>query len=148
MKKQANKKTKKSTDFQIMDRCRYSIDGIYVGKSVLAGGRGVFAARDFREGDIIELSPSIKVDKNPDALTYTNMCNYVFSNTNRDMDDNAYVGLGYTSLYNHREIPNAVFDVMDTIIIITAVKRIYEGEEIFVSYGWDTDKLDFGNSKK
>jgi hypothetical protein len=43
--------------------------------------------------------------------------------------------LGYGSLYNHSYEPNAAYDLTtDGLIIITAIKPIKKGEEIFVNY--------------
>ena len=77
------------------------------------------------------------MSRNPDLLTYTNLSNYVFESENSE----TYIGLGFTSLYNHDHYPNAEFTVMDYIITIHARRPIVAGQEIFVDYGWDDETM-------
>ena len=59
-------------------------------------------------------------------------------------DEKSAVGLGYCSMYNHSDKPNASWYVLDeSTLRIKARKDIEAGEEIFISYGddyWDTRK--------
>jgi len=111
---------------------------VFVGPSVV-GGRGVYAAVNFEKGDIIEVAPAIRITRNADLLQHTNLEYYVFATE----DDGAQIlALGYASMYNHKQIPNAEFHVLDDMVIITAKKDINGSEEIFVNYGWDDDTLE------
>ena len=103
-------------------------------------GRGVFAARDFHAGDIIEICPVIVLSSADAAkLDNTYLYNYYFGWG----DDNkaAAIALGYGSLYNHSTSSNAFYqkNLTDCTISIIAVKAIAPEDEILITYN-------FGNS--
>jgi hypothetical protein len=54
----------------------------------------------------------------------------------------ACLALGYGSLYNHTEIPNAevTFDLSEFTIIVIASQPIEAGEEIFINYQGGVEK--------
>ena len=53
-------------------------------------------------------------------------------------DEKSAVGLGYCSMYNHSDNPNANWHVINSEKIkIKAARDIDVGDEIFVSYGDD-----------
>lgn len=116
----------------------YRINDIHVKKSQVGGkyGRGVFADRNFKAGEIIELCPYIedKIDKFQGTVR-----DYVFS---KDSEQKiAVVAFGYASLYNHSDEPNAKWEVTDDHVKISATKDINKDKEILVSYGdvyWDS----------
>ena len=112
---------------------------IYIKKSEKGGklGRGVFASKDFTVGEIIELSPYIEDDiENFKGV----MRDYVFKK-----DDKAIAVLGYVSLCNHMDEPNALWKIIDSNFVIIARYIIKKDEEIFISYGngyWDSRNLE------
>ncbi len=100
-------------------------------------GRGVFALKDYRKGDLIEVCPCIE-DKMANFLGKAR--DYLFK-----YDENtALLAFGYCSLYNHSDNYNALWTVMSKEKIkIYATRDIKEGEEIFISYGnpyWNSRK--------
>jgi SET domain-containing protein len=104
------------------------------------GSRGVFADRDYKPGEILEVCPCIK-QENKDLSG--RILDYLFHfNENESL-----IAFGYCSMYNHIDDPNAEWEVInENQVKIVVKKHIKEGEEIFVSYGdeyWDTR-----NSKK
>ena len=111
---------------------------IYIAPSPTKHGRGIFASRDFSEGEIIERVPTLDVSMaDCDALK-----DYVFQH---GTDENMrVVALGYLSLYNHDDDYNCDYsqDETDTHIVVRARRHIRAGEEIFVTYGdaWWTSR--------
>lgn len=107
----------------------YLNSNVYIKNSKYGGtgGRGVFANKDFKKNDIVEIAPFI-LDK------YTkvkgNMKDYIFAHG----DDVALV-LGLVSLYNHSDDPNVIINFVDSYVNIIAVKDINKDEEILISYG-------------
>src|SRR5215813_10897040 len=98
-------------------------------------GRGVFARRSIRKGDLIERSPVIVVPRQEwTTIEHTILSNYVFDWGENEED--AAVALGYVSIYNHSYTPNAELTecLDDAIIEVSALRDIAEGEEIFVNY--------------
>ena len=134
------KRQTKKSNVRITQPIKYQNYRVYVGESQVAG-RGVFALMDFEEGDIIECAPLLKLEKCSELLYYTELKNYIFSHSDNEDDNAAYLGLGYTSLYNHAPLPNATFMVADDVVLIYAKKYIKENEEIFVNYGWPDSML-------
>lgn len=58
------------------------------------------------------------------------------------------VGMGYVSIANHADQPNAEFDVTTDVVVVRAIKNIPPGKEITVDYGWDeADWLEIGSPK-
>jgi hypothetical protein len=136
MKKKTHKKSK--TDINKISVARKFFNTkVFVGPS-LVGGRGVYAAVDFDKGDIIEIAPAIRINRNANLIQHTNLEYYVFAS---EEEGTQLLALGYASMYNHKQIPSAEFHVLDDMVIITAKKSIEAGDEIFVNYGWDDDTL-------
>ena len=101
-----------------------------INKSTInGGGRGIFATKDYKEGEIIEICPCIKTET---ALIEGKCRDYLFGFD----DETSLIGFGYCSIYNHSDDYNARWEVIDEYKIkIIAEKNIIAGEEIFVSYG-------------
>jgi uncharacterized protein len=94
-------------------------------------GYGVFANKRFAPHELIEEAPGIELSAK-ENLNIT-IQDRVFSKT----DDSFIFPLGYATLYNHANQPNATFDLdqKDNCISIVALTHITEGEEIFINYG-------------
>jgi SET domain-containing protein len=109
-------------------------------------GRGIFAARRFEPGEMIEVCPVIALSE-ADARTLdgTGLYDYYFGWGNDGQA--AAIALGYGSLYNHSFTPNAVHrkDAENGTVSIIAVKPISLGEEIFIRYqtGGDEQRMWF-----
>ena len=104
-------------------------------------GLGVYAKESIRDGEAIEIAPLIVVDS--DVMSVDNLNDYVFT-LNKEKDQYA-IALGYGSIYNHSDDPNADWhlDPEKEQLRIVAIKDIQEGQEITVSYGtsyWETRK--------
>jgi SET domain-containing protein len=107
------------------------------------GGRGVFARRDVAEGEVIERVPVLLIPRTQVfgpteiARRAARISWYVFSwlKTKRDY---VALSLGYGSIYNHSDTPNAKYlmyppDAMEFV----AIRPIRAGEEVLVDYHGD-----------
>ena len=107
---------------------QYIVPSININYSEKYKSKGVFATKNYKKDDIIELCPCIQVNSNTGGLVR----DYLFYLN----DKFSLLGLGYCSLYNHSDDNNAKFNIIDNKKIrITCVKDINEGEEITVNYG-------------
>ena len=108
-------------------------------KSSCAGGRGAFATKDIKKGEVVEACPII-IEKRSNVPYHSTIDNYVFSTKNKD---ELAVAFGYCSMFNHRNDPSVTWkmDEDNKKLVLTALKDIKKGEELFVSYGnnyWET----------
>lgn len=106
-------------------------------RKVNGKGRGVFALKNFRKGEVIEECPVI-----PLTIKESRICNqtileyYLYPwKTNRDRA----VITGYGFLYNHSFEPNARYDyrLAQNQLVYRAIRTIKRGEEITVNYNGD-----------
>lgn len=92
-------------------------------------GYGVFALKNFKQGEIIEECPTLLLTTAPssDLSTYT---------VPWENDDTFAIPLGHGCVYKRAELPNATYDVdkNNQLITFKALKKIYKGDEIFVYY--------------
>jgi len=114
---------------------------IILKKSRIAkAGRGVFATRNIRKGEIIETCPVILVSKrDPSNVDGVVMLRYFFYfGPGRKLKSAIAVVLGFGSLYNHSYEPNAKYvrRVSKRVVEFVAVKDIKKGEEITVNYNF------------
>src|SRR5580658_3555941 len=104
-------------------------------------GRGVFAARRFRVGEVIEVCPVIALSSDDAArLDDTHLYNYYFGWGAENKG--AAIALGFGSLYNHSYDPNANYrkSEADSTISVIAVKPIAPDDEILIKYNFgDTE---------
>lgn len=99
---------------------------LLVKKSTIQG-YGVFADEDIQPNMIIEEGYLLETEGRDIRLA-----NYIFG-----YDQKSLLALGFGSIYNHSEHPNAdyVCDPVLSIITFRANRFIKRGEEIFISYG-------------
>ena len=106
-------------------------------------GRGVFAGKDFKRGELIEICPVIVVPDFARALNWMGhdgmMEQYYFD---YDGGDRSCLALGYGSLYNHANNSNAHYEINRDAkeIIIMALRNIKKGNQIYINYGYDPVK--------
>ncbi len=96
-------------------------------------GRGVFARRLIRRGEVIERVPVLVLtaDEVKEPEKWTGLASYCF-----DWGEGTLaLALGYGSLYNHSYQPNARYDDHDRqTMVFTAIADISTGDEITVNY--------------
>ncbi|MBA4187298.1 MAG: SET domain-containing protein-lysine N-methyltransferase [Planctomycetaceae bacterium] len=109
---------------------------LYVRK-VRGMGRGVFAGRAFRKGEIIEVCPVIRLPNPTAGLPGGGLEHYVFKWGTGGVE--LAVALGYGSLYNHSPNFNARFTPRTARddIVFRAARDIAVGEQILIDYEWD-----------
>ncbi|HKC05181.1 MAG TPA: SET domain-containing protein-lysine N-methyltransferase [Patescibacteria group bacterium] len=113
-----------------------SSDKIYVAKSKITNaGRGVYAIRNIKKGEIIEKCPIIEVPKNDMAnLSESILVTYFFYFGKKK--ERLAVALGFGSIYNHSYMPNSTYkiNVDEKIISFIAIKDIEKDGEITFNY--------------
>ena len=113
------------------------MDGLEI-RSTPSAGRGVFAARDFSAGQVIERSPVIAMPaRDVSAVKDTLLARYSF----QWAEGGVALALGYGSLYNHASNPNCVYWTIkgEGEIEFVALVDIQAGEELRVNYNGNPD---------
>jgi uncharacterized protein len=101
-------------------------------------GRGIFATREIKKGELIHVAPVIVSPKEEyKYLKKTIMIEYVFW-WGEDNEECA-LALGYGSLFNHSFTPNALYklNLINQTIDIFAYTNIKTGDEILINYNGD-----------
>jgi uncharacterized protein len=102
-------------------------------------GRGVFAAQDIEEQEIIESCPVIEMSlEDSHRLKETQLKNYYFMWGPGEEKERVAICLGFGSMYNHSYKPNATYSkkLADHVIEFVAIKPIKKGEEVTVNYNY------------
>ncbi len=100
-------------------------------------GRGVFALKNIKKSEVIEVAPLIVLEFSEFIGTnWNSMFDYYFW-----LDDFVVLALGYGSLYNHTDENNAKYEINKDKkeMKITALKDISKGEEVFLNYKGSSD---------
>ena len=103
-------------------------------------GRGVYATRDIKTGELIEVSPVlISCENEWKYIKKTVLFDYVF--TWGENYEHTAIALGYGSLFNHSYNPNASFsnNTENLSIDFYAISDIKCGEEITINYNEDAE---------
>ncbi len=129
-------------------RSAYFIGSIEVKKSSTALGLGVFATDDISKYTCIEaapyisFTPALMLEWEETGLGSHILKNYIFKGPNAEH----VLSLGYGSIYNHDPEPTAKWEWREKpnkAHLFYAIKDIKKGEEIFIRYNIDSNKLDF-----
>ncbi len=113
---------------------------VYISNSKIPNaGRGVFAVRDIKKGEIIEKCPIIEVSKHDTSNLKESLLVTYFFYFGKKKDRLAVV-LGFGSLYNHSYKPNATFNVKtaEKIVDFIALNNIKKDTEITFNYRHDS----------
>ena len=106
-------------------------------------GRGVFAGKKYKRGEIIEQAPVIVIPGSELQYIKDTVLNdyYFIWGQDKDKLKTGAIALGYGSLYNHSYSPNATFNKRhkDLVIEFKALQDIEEGEEITINYNGDPE---------
>ncbi len=102
-------------------------------------GRGVFALRDFKVGQIVESCPVINItpkERKQIEKTIFNYYIYPWRSTR-----SGSLVLGYGSIYNHSFTPNADWkqNFKTNSMVYRAIEPIKKGEEITINYNGEPD---------
>jgi SET domain-containing protein len=102
-------------------------------KRIKGKGRGVFARRPIKKGEVIERVPMIVMSAKEyeEDLSGSRLSHYCFAWGRNQVA----LALGYGSIYNHSYSPNARYeDVGPQTKVFLALRAIESGEEITVNY--------------
>jgi len=117
-------------------------DKIYIGQSrIVNAGRGVYARRNIKRGEIIERCPVIEVPKNDVSNLRESILVTYFFYFGKNKERLA-IALGFGSIYNHAYEPSATYKIKHTgkIIDFVALKDIKKDDEITVNYNYGNQK--------
>lgn len=112
---------------------------IKIGSSKIPNaGRGVFATRNIRKGELIERCPAIpfSIDDPANADGSLLLRYFFYFGSGKNVKKGLAVLFGYGSLYNHSYEPNAKYirrpsrKIMDFV----AIRNIKKGQEITTNY--------------
>lgn len=109
-------------------------DKIYISESEIENsGRGVFALREIKKGELIETCPYIEISTSDSLVKMgTELLTYLIFFGK----DKAALPLGFGAIYNHSTTPNAKYKInsKQNIIEFTALKNINKNAEITFDY--------------
>ncbi len=115
---------------------------IYIAQSRIANaGRGVYAKRDIKKGEIIEICPVIEVPKHDVSnVRESTLVTYFFYFGKKK--ERLVIALGFGSIYNHTYEPNARYkeNHKEKTIDFIALKNIKKDDEITVNYNYGNPK--------
>ena len=101
-------------------------------------GFGIFTSENIDAGTIIETAPVIVLSKDErKLLDQTLLHDYIFE-WGKDSRQ-CCMALGYVPVYNHSYRSNCEYemDFENEIIKIKTIRKIEEGEELFINYNGD-----------
>jgi len=119
-------------------------DKVYINKSGIPNaGRGVYARRDIKKGEIIERCPIIEVPKHDVSNLKESILVTYFFYFGRSKERLA-IALGFGSMYNHSYKPNATYKIKhgEMIIDFIALDDIKKDSEITFNYSNGSDTKD------
>jgi SET domain-containing protein len=101
------------------------------------GGYGVYAKKNIRAGEVLEMAPFIEVPRNIVYGQKNLLQDYVF--TSHLNKNHVIVVFGYGSMYNHSLKNNAYYRISshnpNRFLEYVALTDIPRGTEILISYG-------------
>lgn len=100
-------------------------------------GKGVFASRNIKKGEIIEIAPILVLEFSDFIDTKWNLLfEYYFW-----MDDYVALALGFASMYNHSKDANCKYELNkeEKTITFTATKDISKDSEVYFNYKGSTN---------
>jgi len=110
-------------------------------------GRGVVATQDIAKDEIIEICPIIFLSEKEIEFFEKENTTLKFYFLEQYAINKYCLMLGYGSLYNHSQNPNADIDYninnIQNYVIFQAIKDIKTGEEIVFDYEFDNNKEEF-----
>jgi SET domain-containing protein len=104
-------------------------------------GRGVMALQHMHAGDVIAICEVLPLSPEDTKLVnQTELQYYTFVYNKETAQDCLVLGLG--EIFNHSDDANASYKLEDyagrKMMVFTALKAIYAGEQVFTNYNQDT----------
>lgn len=99
-------------------------------------GRGVFALRDLRKGEVLEIAPVVPVSKSSVVENGEAPDGYLLEWDGNYEDEEYCMPLGYVMMYNHNDQPNIMIDpdYEEYTMTVVALRDIKKGEELCWNY--------------
>lgn len=114
----------------------FSSGKVYVSQSKIhKAGRGVFAGVAIKKGEIIERCPVIEIPEHEGpSVNESILVTYIYYLGKKK--ERLLLALGFGSIYNHTDTPNAKYNekYKEKIIDFIAIKDIKKNQEITVNY--------------
>lgn len=104
-------------------------------------GRGVFASVAIKKGEVIERCPVIEIPEHDElSVNQSMLVTYMYYLGKRK--ERLMIALGFGSIYNHTDTPNAAYNAKykEKIIDFIAIKEIKKNQEITVNYNQGKQK--------
>lgn len=100
-------------------------------------GRGVFASKNYKKGDVVE--ECIVLLDYTEEISETIFNDYSWGDTHNDKEVSIVPVTGKCNLLNDSDNYNVdtIYDLDKTIMTLTANRDIKKGEELYISYGDD-----------
>lgn len=114
--------------------------GLYV-RLTKGMGLGVFAGKRIRKGEIIERCPVLPLTRPEERKVQSiSLRDYTFAWGVRPCL--SCIALGWGSLYNHSDDPNATYRQIKSRkqMEFVALRDIRKGEQVFIDYDWDPEE--------
>ncbi|HVK54130.1 MAG TPA: SET domain-containing protein-lysine N-methyltransferase [Burkholderiales bacterium] len=107
---------------------------VYIANVSTSKGRGVFAARQFSAGDVVERCPILVIDEPRCELP--EQLKRVVYDWNDQGEINSAIALGFGSLYSHHASPNMCYDVdaEQALLVFKTIRPVQKGEALTVNY--------------
>lgn len=102
-------------------------------------GRGVYATRDIKTGELVESSPVLVLDEWEATKIYPTVLNhYVFSWNEKE---ESAIAFGFGSLFNHSRKHSLTYqpNYKNKTIDFVALRDIKKGEQLFINYGYSVE---------
>lgn len=115
---------------------------VYIADSKIKNaGRGVFASKNIKKGEIIEICPVILIPKNDLSILNGSLLMEYFFYLGKAKDQIAVV-LGFGSIYNHSYTPNAKYKInlKSKSVTFSAIENIKKNNEITFNYKGEKSK--------
>lgn len=112
-----------------------AIEHLYVAEAGVKG-RGVYAGRVFKAGEVVERSCVLELERNVLYQLAGNLLERYLFLWDKRKKSVAFL-FGFGSLYNHSEDYNCFYskEVKNRIMVFRAIREILPGEEITIHYG-------------
>ena len=111
------------------------VEQIILGESEISG-RGVFAVRDFKAGEVVELCDVLIISKKDIKwIDKTELYDHYYAWS----EGRAVLALGLGSMYNHSYNPNCKYRVKLNLnkIEFKSLQAINNGQELLINYNRD-----------
>jgi SET domain-containing protein len=116
----------------------YSPD-VYIADTLTDKGRGVFAGRDYRAGEVVEVAAVIVLENGDVALlgkTLLRTYDFDWQVLAKTKTPATAIAAGYGGMYNHADPANMIYraDPVAVTLIFTAVRDISRDEQLTINY--------------